>query len=380
VVVPQKPPGDRLVSPPITVEQSRATYPVFVEPGILDRLDEKLRELLGERPVALVTDSTVHAHYLAGRLGRVTWTGVTLTIPAGESSKTRETWAQLTDELLARGFGRDSGLCGLGGGVVGDLTGFVAATYMRGVPYVLVPTTLLAMLDASIGGKTGVNAPQGKNLIGAFHPPAGVIGDPRTLLTLPDREYRGGLAEAVKHGLIADAEYFSWIEAHVDDLQQREAGALSSLVRRSVGIKAEIVSEDERESGRRAILNAGHTIAHALEQSSHYRLNHGEAVALGLIAECAIAERLGVAPRGLRAQVTDLLGRLGLPTHLREKPDQGSLLEIMTMDKKNRLGRVHMALLSKLGAVHREGKQWTTAVAVEEIAAGLSIITEGAAA
>jgi 3-dehydroquinate synthase len=324
--------------------------------------------------VAVITDSTVHGLVQQGRRGRVTWTGEMLSVPAGESSKTRETWARLSDELLARGFGRDSGLCGLGGGVVGDLTGFVAATYMRGLPYLLVPTTLLAMLDASVGGKTGVNAPQGKNLIGAFHPPVGVIADPQTLVTLPEREYRGGLAEAVKHGVVADATYFTWIEAHADVLRQRDATAVTMLVRRSVEIKAAVVSEDEHESGRRAILNAGHTIAHALEQASRYQLTHGEAVALGLVAECEIAEHIGVAPAGLRAQVAELLSRLGLPTRLQDQLDRHSLFEMMAMDKKNRSRRIRMALPAKMGEISREGDQWTTAVSSDDIAAGLAAL------
>jgi 3-dehydroquinate synthase len=362
------------VSDPIIVKHARATYPVYVVPGILQHLDAKIRELLPDRRVAVITDSTVHDLVQQARLGRVTWTGEMLTVPAGESSKTRETWARLSDELLAREFGRDSGLCGLGGGVVGDLTGFVAATYMRGLPYLLVPTTLLAMLDASVGGKTGVNAPQGKNLIGAFHPPVGVIADPQTLVTLPEREYRGGLAEAVKHGVVADATYFTWIEAHADVLRQRDATAVAMLVRRSVEIKAAVVSEDEHESGRRAILNAGHTIAHALEQTSRYQLTHGEAVALGLVAECEIAEHIGVAPAGLRVQVAELLSRLGLPIRLPEEMDRHSLFEMMAMDKKNRSRRIRMALPARMGEISREGDQWTTAVSSDDIAAGLAAL------
>ncbi len=362
------------MSDPIIVKHARAAYPVYVVPGILQHLDAKIRELLPDRRVAVITDSTVHDLVQQGRLGRVTWTGEMLTVPAGESSKTRDTWARLSDELLAREFGRDSGLCGLGGGVVGDLTGFVAATYMRGLPYLLVPTTLLAMLDASVGGKTGVNAPQGKNLIGAFHPPVGVIADPQTLVTLPEREYRGGLAEAVKHGVAADATYFTWIEAHADVLRQRDATAVAMLVRRSVEIKAAVVSEDEHESGRRAILNAGHTIAHALEQTSRYQLTHGEAVALGLVAECEIAAHIGVAPAGLRVQVAELLRRLGLPIRLPEEMDRHSLVEMMAMDKKNRSRRIRMALPARLGEIFRQGDQWTTAVSSDDIAAGLAAL------
>src|SRR3712207_1173077 len=177
----------------IRVGHALGSYPVCVGPGLLDRLAIVACEHLADRRTAMIADATVLALYTAGRLGAITWAGDTLPVPSGEAFKTRDTWARLTDELLERRFGRDSGLIGLGGGVVGDLTGFVAATYMRGLPYILVPTTLLAMLDASVGGKTAVNAPQGKNLIGAFHPPAAVLADPLTLLTLPEREYRSGL-------------------------------------------------------------------------------------------------------------------------------------------------------------------------------------------
>jgi 3-dehydroquinate synthase len=195
------------------VRHALGSYPVYIEPGILSRLNAVTAGHLSDRRVAMIADGNVYQLYEAGRLGPVSWTGETLSIPAGEASKTRESWAHLTDALFEKGFGRDSGLIALGGGMVGDLTGFVAATYMRGLPYVLAPTTLLAMVDASVGGKTAVNTSRGKNLIGAFHPPVAVMADPLTLATLPEREYRGGLAEAVKHGLIADRSYFEWIEA-----------------------------------------------------------------------------------------------------------------------------------------------------------------------
>src|SRR5512134_2617756 len=293
--------------PTVTVTHALGSYPVLVEAGALERLGEIVADRLAGRRVAMVADDTVLALYRAGRLGAVTWESETLPFPAGERSKTRDTWAALTDRLLDLGFGRDSGIIALGGGVAGDLAGFVAATYMRGVPYVQVPTSLLAMLDASVGGKTGVDTPQGKNLIGAFHPPVAVVADPRALATLPDREFRGGMAEAVKHGLIADREYFRWIEREVEALLRRDAEVLEHLVRRSVEIKAAVVSEDEREAGRRAILNAGHTVAHALEQASGYALPHGEAVAIGLATECRLAESLGLAAPGLAGEVCRVL-------------------------------------------------------------------------
>jgi 3-dehydroquinate synthase len=339
---------------------------VYVEPGILSRLSELAGQHLPDRRIALIADAAVYELLQRGRLGLPAWSGAAFQVAPGEASKTRESWARLSDELLEKGFGRDSGLISLGGGMVGDLTGFVAATYMRGIPYALAPTTLLAMVDASVGGKTGVNTPQGKNLIGAFHPPVAVIADPQTLVTLPDREYRGGLAEAVKHGLIAERSYFEWIESTAEDILRRDPAALAHLVRRSVEIKAEVVSEDERESGRRAILNAGHTVAHALESASAYRLSHGEAVAIGLVAECALAERMGVAESGLSARVRTLLERLGLPARVPDSLDYSTILQQMLVDKKNRNTQIHCALASGLGRMHSVAG-WTTPISLDDM-------------
>jgi 3-dehydroquinate synthetase len=221
-------------------------------------------------------------------------------------------------------------------------------------------------VDAAVGGKTGVNSPLGKNLIGAFHPPAAVIADPEALATLPDREYRGGLAEAVKHGLIADRSYFEWIESAAEEILRRDPAALAHLVRRSVEIKAEVVSQDERESGRRAILNAGHTVGHALESASDYELSHGEAVAIGLVAECSLAERMGVAESGLSARVRTLLELLGLPARLPNSLDYSTVLQRMLVDKKNRNTQVHCALPSGLGRMH-SAAGWTTPISVDAI-------------
>jgi 3-dehydroquinate synthase len=357
----------------VRVTHALGEYPVYVEPGGIARLGELVKEHLRGRRVALIADEAVLALYRGGRLGPVSWEGETLTFPAGERSKTRDTWARLTDALLQREFGRDSGIIALGGGVAGDLAGFVAATYMRGLPYLQVPTTLLAMLDASVGGKTGVDTPQGKNLIGAFHPPTAVIADPDALATLPEREYRGGLAEAVKHGLIADREYFRWIEGETDALLRRDSAALEQLVRRSVEIKAEVVSGDEREAGRRAILNAGHTVAHAIERATGYEVPHGEAVALGLIAECELAFRLGLAAPALRERVEALLARLGLPVRLPRPVSPDALLAAMASDKKNRAARLRFALPSALGETTRE--RWTVEAGEGDVRAAVGAIS-----
>jgi 3-dehydroquinate synthase len=343
----------------VVVRHSLGSYPVHVEPGTLGRLAELVAEHLPGRRVVMIADQAVHDLHRSGRLPAGPWSGPTLTFAPGERSKSRDTWSRLTDELLRLGFGRDTGIVALGGGVAGDLAGFVAATYMRGVPYVQVPTTLLAMLDASVGGKTGVDTAEGKNLIGAFHPPAAVLADPLVLATLPERDYRAGLAEAVKHGLIADREYFEWMEREAQHLLARDAAALRHLVRRSVEIKAEVVSEDEREAGRRAVLNAGHTVAHALEQVTDYRVPHGEAVALGLVAEAALATGLGLATPEPGARVAGLLERLGLPTRLGEPMSADRLLAAMGTDKKNRGGAVRFALPRAVGAMG-PGPDWTT--------------------
>jgi 3-dehydroquinate synthase len=346
---------------PVIVTHALGTYPVYVELGALGQLGALVLRHLPGRRVAMLGDETVLQLYRSGRLGPADWTGETLAFPAGEPSKNRDTWARLTDALLERGFGRDSGIIALGGGVTGDLAGFVAATYMRGLPYLQVPTTWLALLDASVGGKTGVDTARGKNLVGSFHPPTAVIADPLTLGTLPERDYRAGLAEAVKHGLIADRDYFEWMETHAAELTQRDPGTLTRLVRRSVEIKAEVVGDDEREAGRRAILNAGHTVAHALEQVSNYQLPHGEAVALGLVLECELAEQLGLAGPGLHQRVSRLLVRLGLPDRVPPGIDRMALIGSMMGDKKNRGGQIHFALPATLGRMHRLNG-WTTAV------------------
>jgi 3-dehydroquinate synthase len=343
----------------VIVKHAAGSYPVYIRPGALRGLKAFVRQHLEGRRVAMILDETVLQLYQSGQLGD--WSGEMLSFPPGEQSKSREIWARLTDELLDRGFGRDSGLVALGGGVTGDIAGFVAATYMRGIPYLQVPTTTVAMLDASVGGKTGVDTSRGKNLVGAFHPPVAVVADPAALTTLPEAEYRSGLAEAVKHGLIADGTYFEWIGSHASELTQRDTRTLTWLVRRSVEIKAEVVSSDEREAGRRAILNAGHTVAHALELASGYQLLHGDAVAIGLVAECAIAEAMSLADAGLSRRLATLLQTLGLPTQVPRGLTPTAILASMERDKKNRGGGIRFSLPAGVGRMP-DRERWTTAV------------------
>ncbi|HEY9229912.1 MAG TPA: 3-dehydroquinate synthase, partial [Gemmatimonadaceae bacterium] len=281
-------------------------YRVTIAPGLLARAAEIIRAIAPAHRYAIVTDSNVGPLYAAQlRAGLDESRTLVYTIPAGEAQKTRETWALVTDALLEAGFGRDSSIVALGGGVVGDLAGFVAATFMRGIPYVQVPTTLLAMIDASVGGKTGVDTPTGKNLVGAFHPPAGVLADTSVLASLPIEHLRAGMAEAIKHGVIADAGYFASVRGIASRVGNTtiDDDAMLDLVARSVEIKARIVTDDEREAGIRKTLNFGHTIGHAVELASGYSLLHGEAVAIGMRYESALAERIGVASSGTAAQV-----------------------------------------------------------------------------
>ena len=373
----------------VVVAHAGGSYPVIIEPGALERLPELSARYLGGRRAALITDETVgalYAEYLAGAnpawqprprtcadASPAGWRE-RFTFPPGEASKTRETWAVLTDRLLAAGFGRGSAIVALGGGVVGDLAGFVAATLARGVPWVQVPTTLLAMVDASVGGKTGVNAAAGKNLIGAFHAPAAVLADPLTLGTLPDTDFRGGLAEAVKHGLVADASYLDWLVGHAAEIAARDAVLLVELVRRSVEIKARIVMADEREAGERAILNAGHTVAHALEVATAWAVPHGDAVSLGLVAEAALAERLGVAKAGLAERVSHSLERFGLPVRLAVPVSASRIVSAMASDKKGDHAGPRFALIAAPGRAHRDGDRWTAAAQEAEIVAALGRI------
>ena len=239
------------------------------------------------------------------------------TFPPGEASKTREEWARLTGEMLKAGLGRDSAVVAVGGGVVGDLGGFVAATFMRGVPLIQVPTSLVAMIDSSVGGKSGVDLPEGKNLVGAFHPPHLVVVDPEVAVTLPREERAQGLAEAVKHGAILDPVYLADLEGDIPCVLNGEVGATGRVVVRSIEIKAEVVSKDERESGLRKILNFGHTLGHAVESAGGYALPHGSCVALGMILEARLGERMGITRPGTSDLLRKMASLLDLPTAFR---------------------------------------------------------------
>jgi 3-dehydroquinate synthase len=309
----------------------------------------------------IITDESVGEHYAKplaedlARLGAV----LTLSIPVGEAHKSRESWARLTDAMVAEGCGRDTTVVALGGGVVGDLAGFVAATYMRGVPVVQCPTSLLAMIDASVGGKTGVDTPAGKNLVGAFHTPAIVLIDVETLATLPPAHRRAGLAEAIKHGVIADVQYFEKIEAELADLIEVKAEPTAACVSRSVEIKSEVVKRDPREHGLRRILNFGHTLGHALEHVTGYSLLHGEAVSIGMVLEARLAERLGLAASGTADRIVRLLRRAELPVDVPAGLSPAAVLAATRADKKARGGTVTYSLPASIGSMAGEERGWS---------------------
>lgn len=331
-----------------------------------DGLLSELASLAGQHSrthrYAVITDSNVGPLYGDGvlvQLGGHDRSSL-FQFPAGEQHKTRETWQSITDQMLAAGFGRDTTVIALGGGVVGDLAGFVAATYLRGVPHIQVPTSLLAMIDSSVGGKTGVDTVHGKNLVGAFHQPMAVVADVATIATLPASHVSAGMAEAIKHGAVADAAYLRSLVGLSARVLERDPTAIANVVKRSVEIKADIVSEDEREQGRRAVLNFGHTIGHALEAVSGYQLLHGEAVAMGMLAEAELGIRLAITDAGALTKLEEALSAMRLPTELSTSAEPATLLKAMAQDKKNRQGSVRFALPERLGRMARDsGGDWT---------------------
>ncbi|HXD23853.1 MAG TPA: 3-dehydroquinate synthase [Gemmatimonadaceae bacterium] len=340
-----------MIAPALELHGSK----IIIGSGTLDACGAELRAALPNRRIAIISDDTVAPLYAARVAASCAPSPVSvLTIPAGEASKTRKQWARLTDELLAAGFGRDSAIIALGGGVVGDLAGFVAATYMRGVPFVQVPTSLLAMIDASVGGKTGVDTAAGKNLVGAFHHPALVIADPRTLETLPAPHLRNGLAEAIKHAVITSQAEYDWLAANLVALLRAggpDRALAEQLVRRHIGIKGGIVARDEREAGLRKTLNFGHTIGHAVESLSGYSMLHGECIAIGMIVEARIGAFAGVTDQALTGTVGWLVRNAGLPTFVPKAMTADAIIAATRSDKKARAGEVEYALPSALGAM-----------------------------
>lgn len=352
---------------------------IHVESGLLDRAGSIITSASPAHRYVIVTDETVRGLY-ADRLAATLPSGRSRihAFAPGEAHKTRKTWAAITDAMLADGMGRDTTVISLGGGVVGDLAGFIAATFMRGVPLIHVPTTLLAMVDASIGGKTGVDVPAGKNLVGAFHEPMAVITDPDVLSTLPVEELRGGLAEAIKHGVIADAKYFETTVRALDVLRvpSHDRAAMTACIVGSVRIKAAIVGQDTREAGLRQTLNFGHTLGHAIEAATSMRTSHGDAVAIGMVGEASIAERMKTAERGTADAVRAAITQAGLPTRLPRGLAIDAVLDATRSDKKARGGSVRYALPKRIGIMSSDSAGWSVPVSDDVVVAVLREMAE----
>ncbi len=338
----------------VRVELGERSYDVSVGDALLAQLGETAAALPNVTGVAVVTDSNVSPLYGAAALESLTAAGLPATLlefPAGEEHKTLATIGALFDALFAvqPAIDRNSLIVAMGGGVAGDISGFLAATALRGIRWLQCPTTLLADVDASVGGKTAVDHPAGKNLIGAFHQPSGVLIDVNSLKSLPARELRSGLAECVKHAVIADHDLLEFIEDNIQKINECDTETMAELVYRNVSIKARIVSSDERESGERALLNFGHTVGHAIEALAGYgTITHGEAVSLGMVAACRLAVQRGLIEQETEQRIADVLFRLGLPIRW-DGLDTAAIWRIMLHDKKTRGGQVRMVLPVMLG-------------------------------
>ena len=337
----------------LTVELGRRSYPIYIGRGLLANVGELLTGNWHGSHIVILSDEDIAPHYMQTVCDAI---GAKLkvdkiVIPTGESYKTLQTFEQVCTRLLEYQTERDALLVALGGGVVGDIAGFVAASYLRGIAFAQIPTTLLAQVDSSVGGKTAVNHALGKNMIGAFYQPRCVITDLNTLATLPSRHFVAGLAEVIKYGLIIDADFFVWLENNVDALLTHDDNALCYAIERSCAIKAEIVAADEREqTGKRALLNLGHTFGHAIEACSGYGVClHGEAVGCGLALAAQLSVNLGYLSEEGRDRIVSLLDRFGLATSKPTTLNSQTLLDAMALDKKNRAGRRHYILLRAIG-------------------------------
>jgi len=334
----------------IEIPHSAGHCPVILGRDLLTQPQHWAHTLTGA--VLVVTEQTVAEHHLKplmDALGNRANTDV-LVLPPGESTKNIAAWSSVLDRLVSMGAMRDATVIALGGGVIGDLAGFAAASYMRGIAVIQMPTTLLAQVDAAIGGKTAINHPQGKNLIGAFQAPRAVVSDLATLDTLSDRHYRAGLAEVIKYGAIGDIAFFEWLESRTQPLSQRDPETLQTAIRQSVINKKTVVVEDERETGRRAHLNFGHTFGHALEALTEYgSLEHGEAVAIGMVLAARLSSELGLLHQDQAQRLSTLIEALGLPTEAPAGYGAQKIIERMRLDKKNKDNTIHLVLLDDLG-------------------------------
>ena len=334
----------------LTVDLGARGYPIYIGQQLLGK-PELLTKYIAGRQVMVVSNETVAPLYLQAVLDMLAgFETATVILPDGEQFKNLDTLNSIFSALLENRFNRDCTLVALGGGVVGDITGFAAASYQRGVSFLQAPTTLLAQVDSSVGGKTGVNHPQGKNMIGAFHQPRCVLIDTDTLDTLDDRQLAAGLAEVIKYGLIHDVNFFAWLETNMDALKARDKQALAHAIERSCTIKAEIVAADERESGKRALLNLGHTFGHAIETGMGYGAwLHGEAIATGMLMAADLSARHGWLPAAAVQRTEKLLQQAGLPTTPPESMNDTQFRELMSIDKKVIGGNLRLVLLEDMG-------------------------------
>lgn len=335
----------------LDVNLANRSYPIYIGQGLLDRADLLAQHVPGKQ-VMIVTNEKVAPLYLNRLIESLKDKSVeTLVLPDGETTKTMDSAMLIFDKLLALKFSRNACIVALGGGVIGDLAGFSAACYQRGIDFVQVPTTLLAQVDSSVGGKTAVNHPRGKNMIGAFYQPRCVLADTSVLATLEDRELSAGLAEVIKYGLIRDLDFLNWLEQNIEALLKRDPEALAYAVERSCLNKAEVVALDEREDNVRATLNLGHTFGHAIETGSGYGVFlHGEAVAIGMCQAADLSRRLGLIDDAAVNRVVDLLKRARLPVKPPETLDADRFLALMSVDKKNVDGKLRLILLERLGS------------------------------
>lgn len=338
----------------IHLELGPRSYDIQVRRGLLQDVGIELTRLRCSGKVGVVTDRNLAAHYLkpvARVLKASGYNVVPIVLPPGERTKTLRSIGTVMDALVEARFERSSTLLALGGGVIGDITGFAAAIYQRGIPFVQVPTSLVAQVDSSVGGKTGVDHPKGKNLIGAFNQPRAVLIDPATLRTLPGREWIAGLAEVIKYGVIEDEEFFKYVERHMPAILALSDAPVTHIVKRSCEIKARVVSEDEHEADRRRILNFGHTIGHALESLGGYRgLIHGEAVAVGMVYEADLARHLGYCDQAVVTRLRTLIEAAGLPVRIPNVPFR-ALWDAMQQDKKVSAGTVYCVVPERIGSV-----------------------------
>lgn len=338
----------------IQVGLGERSYPIMIGKGILSQIgalmktsdiatrygiisDDQVAALYGDKLLVSLQDAGMHADLF--------------TFPHGEASKCLETVGKLASRLAEHGYDRSSGLIALGGGVTGDITGFLASIYMRAIPFVQIPTSLLAQVDSSVGGKTGVDIPQGKNLLGTFYQPRAVYIDSDVLQSLPKNEFLGGMAEVIKYGAAIDASFFTWLQQHRDAILSLDSTVIIPMIARCCEMKAAVVEQDEQEGGLRRILNFGHTIGHAVEAASGYQLNHGYAVAIGMRAVADLAVRSGLAKPAVAEQISVLLGQFGLPLEIPAEYDRSLLRQFMLTDKKARSGRLVFVVPVALGEV-----------------------------